>query len=115
MYKFRYIEFSDGEKQLIIDFEDKSKAILSEFLMSEVGDFGEIIVPLIDKVLSGESEFEEFSGNGLGIEISKDKSKIYSALDSRELEDFIITTKELRYWIDIWFEKLEEFNKTGEI
>ena len=100
---------------MIIDFEDKSKAILSEFLMSEVGDFGEIIVPLIDKVLSGESEFEEFSGNGLGIEISKDKSKIYSALDFRELEDYIISTKELRHWIDIWFEKLKEFNRTGEI
>lgn len=100
---------------MIIDFEDKSREILSEFLVSEIEDFGDIIVPLVDKVLSGESEFEEFSGNAVGIEISKDKSKIYSALDFRELEDYIITTKELRNLIDIWLKKLDEFNKTGEI
>ena len=38
-YKFRTLELADGQKELLIDFEDKSKEIISTFLESDVQSF----------------------------------------------------------------------------
>ena len=100
--------------KLLIDFEDKSKEIIAAFLEFELDDFGNIIVPLIDKVLKDKSEAEEFNGNAVGIKILKDKCHIYSLLDYEDAEeDCIIETRELRNLIDVWFNKLEEFHKSN--
>lgn len=116
MYKFKKVKLKNGIEKLLIEFEDKSKEVLSTFLEFEIDDFGDIIVPLIDKVLHNKSEFEEFNGNAVGIRISEDKSHIYSLFDFEDNEEnCIIETKELRNLIDIWLKKLDEFDKTGEV
>ena len=58
-YKFRTLELADGQKELLIDFEDKSKEIISTFLESDVQSFENYVVEGLEKVLNDESEYEE--------------------------------------------------------
>ncbi|MBE6046795.1 MAG: hypothetical protein E7213_00005 [Clostridium sp.] len=113
MYSFREIVFENGDKELVIDFNEANKEMLTVFLCTEVEDFTEEVIEKIDEVLNKESEYEEFVGNICSVEIDNNKTKISDIFDMNVPCE--IETKELRNLIDIWLKKLDEFNKTGEI
>lgn len=113
MYSFRKLVFENGDKELVIDFNEANKGMLSVFLCTEVEDFTEEVIEKIDKILSKESEYEEFVGNICEVEIDYKKTKISDIFDMNTPCE--INTNELRNLIDMWLKKLEEFNETGEI
>lgn len=111
-YKFRVLELGNGGKELLIDFEEKGKDILSIFLEVEVSDFKDYVVEGIDKVLNGYSEYEELSGNVCIAKIHKDMTKIYNDLADDDMESCCeIETKQLKELIDIWCNELEKFRQ----
>ena len=95
-YKFDKFTYSDGEQDLIIVMEDEKYRLAAQFLMSDIqGADSAYALEAIDTVLSGKSKYEELNGNVCGLEICKEKTKIYDNL------------------ADVWFNKLEEFHKSN--
>ncbi|WP_143318550.1 hypothetical protein [Clostridium sp. HBUAS56017] len=111
-YKLRELELVDGQKELLIEFEDKSKEIISTFLESDVQAFQDYVIEGLDNVLSGKSEYEELNGNVCGVEIHKDKTQIYDNLAEDGMGNWCeIETTELRELVDIWCNELKKFKE----
>lgn len=98
-------EFKNGS--LLIHLPDKLVPI--ESLIGDIESCGGDPSPwlnLIDKVLSGESNFQECTGNSTSLEIQRDVTKV---VDHFALDEFtdecIINTEELREIIVLWAEE----------
>ena len=100
-----------GKKErLLIEFKENKYEILSTFLESDVSPFEEWIKSSFDKVLSGESEYEEVNGNVCCAEISPKTTKVYDNLVEDAIGNWCeVDTKELRQLIDEWCDKQKEF------
>lgn len=100
-----------GKKErLLIEFKENKYEILSTFLESDVSPFEEWIKSSFDKVLSGESEYEEVNGNVCCAEISPKTTKVYDNLVEDAIRNWCeVDTKELRQLIDEWCDKVREF------
>lgn len=113
-YKIRYIKFNNKIDDLVFEFEEEQK-LLSTFLSSDVTPFEDWIKADFDKVLSGESEYEEINGNVCSVEISPLTTKIYNMLIEDDEEYYTgcceVDTKELRQLIDEWCDKVREFKR----
>ena len=109
-YKFSEFKYDDGDKDLIIIMEEKYQMV-AQFLMSDIQGSDSIYVfKAIDKVLNGESEYEELNGNVCGVEIHKDKTQIYDNLADDGMGSWCeIETKELRELVEIWSDELKKF------
>jgi hypothetical protein len=111
-YKFRVLELNDGQKELLIDFYDKKIEILSNFFESDVIAFEDYIKEGFDKVLSGESDYEELNGNVCGVEIHKDKTQVYDNLAEDGMGNWCeVDTKDLRELVDIWCKEIKKFKE----
>lgn len=64
----------------------------------------------IDKVLNGQSEYEEYDGEIYGTEIRKDKTRVYDTFseDEEKVIESYIETEELKELIKAWIKELEE-------
>ena len=102
-----------GKKErLLIEFKENKYEILSTFLESDVSPFEEWIKLGFDRVLSGESEYEEVNGNVCCAEISPKTTKVYDNLAEDAMGDWCeVDTKELRQLIDEWCDKVREFKQ----
>lgn len=113
-YKIRYIEFNNKIDDFVFDFEEKN-ALLGLFLSSDVTPFEDWIKADFDKVLSGESQYEEVSGNVCFVEISPTITKVYNNLIDDDDEYYNtcceVDTKELRLLIEEWCEELRDFKR----
>lgn len=110
-FKFDEISFNNGQKDLIISMQ-KEVELVATFLMSDVQGYPAYAVETLDKVLSGESEYEELNGNVCGLEIRKEKTTVYDNLADDGMGEWCeIETEELRELVDIWANKLDEFRK----
>ena len=91
-----------GKKErLLIEFKENKYEILSTFLESDVSPFEEWIKSAFDRVLSGESEYEEVNGNVCCAEISPKTTKVYDNLAEDAMGNWCeVDTKELRQLID---------------
>lgn len=100
-----------GKKErLLIEFKENKYEILSTFLESDVSPFEEWIKSSFDKVLSGESEYEEVNGNVCCAEISPKTTKVYDNLAEDAIGNWCeVDTKELHQLIDEWCDKVREF------
>ena len=100
-----------GKKErLLIEFKENKYEILSTFLESDVSPFEEWIKSAFDRVLSGESEYEEVNGNVCCAEISPKTTKVYDNLAEDAMGNWCeVDTKELRQLIDEWCDKVREF------
>ena len=100
-----------GKKErLLIEFKENKYEILSTFLESDVSPFEEWIKSAFDRVLSGESEYEEVNGNVCCSEISPKTTKVYDNLAEDAMGNWCeVDTKELRQLIDEWCDKVREF------
>ncbi len=114
--KYKVIELSNGKKEITILFSDiKNPEILSSFFYSDVTPFEDWIKTDFDKVISGESEYEEVNGNVCSVEIGPVTTKIFDNLIEDDEEYYAscceVDTKELRQLIDEWCEKVRELKK----
>ena len=100
-----------GKKErLLIEFKENKYEILSTFLESYVSPFEEWIKSAFDRVLSGESEYEEVNGNVCCVEISPKTTKVYDNLAEDAMGNWCeVDTKELRQLIDEWCDKVRKF------
>ena len=100
-----------GKKErLLIEFKENKYEILSTFLESDVSPFEEWIKSAFDRVLSGESEYEEVNGNVCCAEISPKTTKVYDNLAEDAMGTWCeVDTKELRQLIDEWCDKVQKF------
>ena len=100
-----------GKKErLLIEFKENKYQILSTFLESDVSPFEEWIKSAFDRVLSGESEYEEVNGNVCCAEISLKTTKVYDNLAEDAMGNWCeVDTQELRQIIEEWCEKVREF------
>ena len=100
-----------GKKErLLIEFKENKYEILSTFLESDVSPFEEWIKSAFDRVLSGESEYEEVNGNVCCAEISPKTTKVYDNLAEDAMGNWCeVDTKELRQLIDEWCDKVQKF------
>ena len=108
---YRKIEIEKKER-LLIEFKEKKYEILSAFLESDVSPFEEWVKAAFDRVLSGESEYEEVNGNVCCAEISFSITKVYDNLAEDAMGNWCeVDTRELRQLIDEWCDKVREFKK----
>lgn len=100
-----------GKKErLLIEFKENKYEILSTFLESDLSPFEEWIKSAFDRVLSGESEYEEVNGNVCCAEISPKTTKVYDNLAEDAMGNWCeVDTKELRQLIDEWCDKVQKF------
>ena len=100
-----------GKKErLLIEFKENKYEILSTFLESDVSPFEEWIKSAFDRVLSGESEYEEVNGNVCCAEISPKTTKVYDNLAEDAMGTWCeVDTKELRQLIEEWCDKVRKF------
>lgn len=114
-YRFDEFKYYDGDKDLIIIMEDKRYQIISTFLQSEGNIFQNHVCVALDKVLNGESKYEELNGNVCGVEINKDITQIYDNLAEDGMGNWCeVETKELRVLVDIWFKELKKFKSKNK-
>lgn len=111
-YKFSDIVFKSGNRRRIIIMEEKYQMV-AQFLMSDIqGADPGYVFDAIDKVLSGNSEYEEINGNVCGVEIHKDMTRIYDNLAEDGMGNWCeIETNELRKLVDIWCSELRNFRE----
>jgi len=108
-YKFRILELSKDTKRLLIDLPSEYE-IISTFLESDVQANPSFTLEALEKVLSGDSEYEELNGNICGLEIRKDKTLFFNNLDEEDPGNGCeIETNELRELIDIWISEVKRF------
>lgn len=112
--KYRYQEYklNNGIEDISIIFEQEYYQLLSTFLSSDVTPFEEWIKADFDKVLSGQSAYEEVNGNVCCVEISPNTTKVYDNLAEDAMGNWCeVGTEELRELIDEWCDKVRDFKK----
>ena len=111
-YKFSEIILKSGNRKMIIIMEEKYQMV-AKFLMSDIqGSDPSYVFEAIDKVLSGNSEYEELNGNVCGVEIHKDMTQVYDNLADDGMGNWCeIETKELRELVGIWCDEIKRFKE----
>ncbi len=111
--KYVIYELTNGKKDITIVCNIKNSETLNTFLGSDVRAFEDWIKADFDRVLSGESKYEEVNGNVCCAEISPKTTKIYDNLIEDEEEYYStcceVNTQELRQIIEEWCKKVQEF------
>ena len=81
--------------------------------MSDGQAFEEFIKTAFDKVLSGESEYEEINGNVCCAQISSKTTKIYDNLAEDCMGNWCeVDTRELRNIIAEWCDEVRQLNQS---
>lgn len=102
-------------QHLSIEFEDKDKYSLSDFLSGEAHSFGNIIQSALDDVLSGRAEIIDFSGNMSACEGNAQEVEVYFNYMEEELGPSVfMPTNKLKELVDEWIEMEDKFKK-GEL
>jgi len=113
-YSFEEILIGNTHKTIAIKLPEEI-ALVEIFLGSDIQGreaSGKWVLEYIDKVLNGESEYEDFTGNACYVEVRKDKTKIEYMFTNNETEESCeIETSELRELIEIWLTEREAFYK----
>lgn len=113
--EYKIIDLGNGRKDIIIVFSSLNNSeTLTSFLYSDVTPFEEWIKADFDRVISGESKYEEVNGNVCFAEIGPITTKLYDNLvDDEEYYNSCckLDTNELRHLIDEWCEKVRDFKK----
>lgn len=119
MYQFKEIKLAHDQVErqvLIIEFSDPRKKIIGEFLMNDASLLNYRVLDPLDRVLSGETEWEQSSGNRCSLEISRKNTVVedlFSGMfaDFPALPAFEMDTEKLRELIIIWKEKVATCNR----
>ena len=114
--KYKTFKLNNGKTDITILFNNVNNSeVLSSFLYSDVTAFEDWIKADFDKVISGESEYEEVNGNVCSAEIGPVTTKIYDNLIEDDEEYYTtcceVDTRELRQLIEEWCDKVRELKK----
>ncbi len=113
--KYNIYNIQNDGAYIAIECDVENAETLNMFLNTDIRAFEDWIKADFDKVLSGESEYEEVSGNVCSAEISPLTTKIYDMLIEDDEEYYAscceVDTKELRKLIDEWCDKVREFKR----
>jgi hypothetical protein len=109
--KPKVLTFRGNQNSLVADVYP-SDNILGAFITSAIHskDIADWFLEAIDDVLSGRSDYEERDGEIYGIEIRKDKTRVYDIFSEEEEKviECYIETVELKKLILAWIEELEK-------
>lgn len=100
-------------KRLIIEFKDPAQAIVAEFLMTDASLLNFSVLDDLNKVITGESDYLESSGNRCFLKIEPHKTyleDLFEGLytDFNTYPPYEIDTAELRDLVVMWKEKIEK-------
>ncbi|HWR06733.1 hypothetical protein [Sporomusa sp.] len=115
-YKLRQVDLAHSRKTLAIDLPAEI-AVVEILLLSDI-DRGskKWYFEAIDKVLSGESGYQEISGNVCCLEIRKDKTKVIDLLAVEDSDNACeIETNELRELIEVWVDAKSKFDESSNV
>ena len=108
-YRIEEYKLKNGIEDISIIFDEKYQ-LLTTFMSCDVLPFEKWIKLGFDRVLSGESEYEEVNGNVCCAEISPKTTKVYDNLAEDAMGNWCeVDTKELRQLIDEWCDKVQKF------
>ena len=108
-YRIEEYKLKNGIEDISIIFDEKYQ-LLTTFMSCDVLPFEKWIKSGFDRVLSGESEYEEVNGNVCCAEISPKTTKVYDNLAEDAMGNWCeVDTKELRQLIDEWCDKVQKF------
>ena len=116
-YKIEKYELKSGRERIRIVFDNEKYMLLSTFLQGDVLSFEEWIKKDFDKVISGECEIAEFSGNIIFVQITSPVTRIYNTLieDDEEYQASCceVDTKALIMLIHEWCDIAKNKKETG--
>ncbi|WP_368492889.1 hypothetical protein AB4J90_17670 [Geobacillus thermodenitrificans] len=93
------IKFRETEGGIVVDVPDAISPV-AILLMGDIQGSCQPWLDLINRVLSGESNYEESTGNNCTLEINKETTKIIEGES-----ECVIETNELKKIIELWSEK----------
>src|SRR5690625_4444247 len=119
MYQIREVTLNNKHmerKRLIIEFADPAQAIVGEFLMTDASLLNFSILEDLNKVISGESNDLESSGNRCFLKITPHKTYIedlYEGLyaDFDTFPAYEMDTVELRDLVVMWKRKIAKLHE----
>ncbi|BDR75265.1 hypothetical protein [Clostridium tetani] len=111
-YKFVNAPIS-GMPKLVMDFSGKYSILTNIFneLVLDYDNKNDWLEGISNTIL-GKLENGDFGVPGFGADVGKEKTIIYCDFTDEEVE---ISTEEFKKLSEIWFDKLEQFNRTGNI
>lgn len=102
--KYNIIELPDGEKELIVSFDDKNFELLEIFFNGELENFSDWIKSSIEDVLNRNVQTQHISGNICELIIELPKTRIYNILTEDD-SCCEVDTAELYNLINEWIGK----------
>lgn len=116
MYQIREVILKNEHterKRLVIEFDDPGQAIVGEFLMADASLLNFSVLEDLNKVLSGQSNYIESSGNRCSLEVRPDQTLIEDLFkdmftELHPLPAYEINTSELKKLVMMWKEKVEK-------
>jgi len=104
-YQFRTVTVTQFRKVLIIDLPEEIE-LVATFLNSDVQNDGHWFLDAIDKVLSGQADYQEFGGNVCIIKVTPKMTKVIDSLADDGIGNYCeIETEELKELILIWLKE----------
>lgn len=118
-YKLRQVDLAHSRKTLAIDLPVEL-SVVETFLMSDINQGSKhSFLKAIDRVLNGEAEYQEITGNVCCLEIRKDKTKVINVLAEIANEgidsECLIETDELREFIETWLDAKSKFDESSNV
>ncbi len=111
-YEFedRVLKNGNIQRKTLLIHLDPKLDMVSSFLESDIqGGSVQYVLDNIDKVLSGELDHMEMTGNLCDVNIYKDKTTIENLFNEDEYSE--IETIELREFVVLWGEETKRFYK----
>ena len=107
--KYRLITFPNGKNKLNVEFDDSNYDLLSAFFFSDYTSFGEWIDQIIEKVVTGQTEMQNISGNICELIITKNSIKVYDMLADDGIGNCCeIATNEMIELMKEWRSEMEK-------
>lgn len=121
MYQIRKVVFKNEpieRKTLVIEFDNPQMDIVGEFLMTDASLVQYSVLDQIEKVLSGEIDVSESSGNRCMLEIKRDKTLLSDLFEGMfdgfdTFPAYEIETELLKDLIIMWKSSIEVFRQGG--
>jgi antitoxin len=113
--KYRTEIVNHGSSVILVPRLSKELALLETFLYSDVQSFegsGKWFLEAIDKVLNGDSEHEEITGNVCALVINKERTRVSDNLaEDSEGTECDVGTEQLKDLISTWLLDKQQFQK----
>lgn len=118
MYEIREIVLKNGpveRKRLVIEFHNQDQQIVGEFLMVDANLLEGKIVREIKRLMVGEKEEVQFSGNRCFVKVRRDKTyfeDLYEGVAGmKSYPPYEMDTNEFYELVKMWFKRQAEFRQ----